>query len=32
MDTIGQLFTAGLWTTKPGDEQEFIRAWDEFAR
>lgn len=32
MDAVGQLFTAGLWTTRPGKEEEFIRAWDEFAK
>ncbi len=32
MDKSGQLYTAGLWTVKPGKEAEFIRAWEEFAR
>jgi heme-degrading monooxygenase HmoA len=32
MDTQGQLYTAGLWTVRPGKEADFIRAWDEFAR
>ena len=32
MEEIGQLFTAATWTVKSGKEEEFIRAWDEFAK
>lgn len=32
MDTLGQLYTSGLWTVKPGKEEEFIHTWDEFAK
>lgn len=31
MTKLGQLYTAGRWTVKPGKEQEFIQAWQEFA-
>jgi quinol monooxygenase YgiN len=31
MTKLGQLYTSGLWTVKPGREDEFIRAWQEFA-
>ena len=32
MSEQGQLFTSGSWTVKAGKEEEFIRAWDEFAK
>lgn len=32
MVTVGTIFSLGIWTVKPGKEQEFIRAWDDFAR
>ena len=32
METLGQLFTSGLWIVKPGKEADFIRAWDDFAK
>ena len=31
MEATDQLFTLGIWTIKPGREEEFIRKWDEFA-
>jgi heme-degrading monooxygenase HmoA len=27
----GAVFTAAIWTVKPGREEEFARAWQEFA-
>lgn len=32
MDKADQLFTAGLWTAKPGKEDEFAHEWEQFAR
>jgi quinol monooxygenase YgiN len=31
MTDLDQLYTSGLWTIKPGREDEFIRSWQEFA-
>jgi quinol monooxygenase YgiN len=31
MEDIGQPYTVGIWTVKPGKEAEFIQAWREFA-
>ena len=28
---MGQLYTHGIWTAKPGREEEFVGAWSEFA-
>ncbi len=30
MNEIGKLYTSGQWTVKPGNEQEFIRVWQDF--
>jgi heme-degrading monooxygenase HmoA len=30
MTNVGQPFTSGNWTVKPGNEEEFIRRWTEF--
>lgn len=32
METLGQLYTFGIWTVHPGKEAEFKRIWDDFAR
>ncbi len=32
MPNIGQYFTAGSWLVKPGEESEFIAAWESFAK
>jgi quinol monooxygenase YgiN len=32
MEELDELYTVGLWTAKPGKEDDFIRAWEEFAR
>jgi len=32
MDALDQLYPAGSWSVKPGKEEEFTRAWDEFAQ
>lgn len=29
---MNELYTCGIWTVKPGHEDEFVAAWDEFAR
>ncbi len=31
MTKLGQPYTSGIWTVKPGKEEEFIQAWREFA-
>ena len=28
---MGQLYTHGIWTAKPGLEEEFVAAWSELA-
>lgn len=28
---MGALFSVGIWTVKPGREEEFVAAWSEFA-
>jgi heme-degrading monooxygenase HmoA len=28
---MGQVYSVGLWTVKPGREDEFVAAWSEFA-
>lgn len=28
---MGQLYTSGDWVTKPGREDDFVAAWEEFA-
>lgn len=32
MNNLNQPYTCGLWTVKPGHEQEFAAAWREFAQ
>jgi quinol monooxygenase YgiN len=32
MSDLGQLYTSGSWITNPGKEDEFRRAWAEFAQ
>jgi quinol monooxygenase YgiN len=32
MKDMDQVYTFGLWLTKPGKEAEFIAAWESFAR
>jgi quinol monooxygenase YgiN len=31
MTPQGEVYTAGLWTARPGNEAHFIAAWQEFA-
>jgi len=28
---MGELVTTGVWTIRPGHEQDFVQAWTEFA-
>lgn len=28
---MGRLYTHGIWTAKPGREEDFVAAWSEFA-
>ena len=32
MTEIGALYSAGIWTVRPGNEAAFIQAWDDLAR
>ncbi|HDR73080.1 MAG TPA: antibiotic biosynthesis monooxygenase [Methanoculleus sp.] len=32
MGDEGELFTVGLWTVKSGNEEEFVKKWQAFAR
>jgi heme-degrading monooxygenase HmoA len=32
MTEIGALYSAGIWTVKPGNEAAFIQTWDGLAR
>ena len=32
MTKIGTLYSAGIWTVKPGNEAAFIKTWDSLAR
>lgn len=32
MPWLNQPYTVGVWTVKPGNEQEFIDEWNSFAR
>ena len=32
MSSIGQPYTLGVWTVKPGSEEAFITEWETFAR
>jgi heme-degrading monooxygenase HmoA len=32
MTKIGIIYSAGIWTVKPGNEMAFIKTWDSFAR
>jgi heme-degrading monooxygenase HmoA len=32
MTTIGTIYSAGIWTVKPGNETMFIKTWDSLAQ
>jgi heme-degrading monooxygenase HmoA len=31
-EAVNELYTCGIWTVKPGNEDEFVAAWEALAR